>query len=285
MNTLLKLSKPELIDVENNVYSSGNKHDNAITFHQAATLQGKFADCKIIEKIALTKDLKQKLRDISKFSATSDVRYFLNGVFYNFNGDIVAADGFRILKGKHEKLNGDKGYILPINLVKLLLKLPIWDCEHFLHVDSDKGLLIQVGDGVIFSSAVDGKFPDYERVLEPASESIATFTLDKPTMKALKDSAKLATAFNPTFKRYGIAKLNGEISVPHGDGKWESIPYSHNSEYIYETGINVKLISGFPVAHDHDFTLRGFINDDETEVKQIYFTNADYVGVLMPARL
>ena len=116
------------------------------------------------------KALKNALRLVQFAMAVQDIRYYLNGVLFSVDKDtlrVVATDGHR-LSFASQQLAGDHGQveaILPRKTVLELIKLL---------ADGDEPVSLAIGanqarfsfGGIeIVSKIVEGKFPDYQKVI------------------------------------------------------------------------------------------------------------------------
>jgi len=116
------------------------------------------------------KELKRMLQLVQYAMAQQDIRYYLNGLLMLVDGDkltLVATDGHRlayistVIEGKHPRVEA----ILPRKAVLELVKLL---------TESDDSVELQIqqnqvrshfGDVDLLSKVVDGKFPDFTRVI------------------------------------------------------------------------------------------------------------------------
>lgn len=122
------------------------------------------------------------LKAVSLAMATKDIRYYLMGVNLEHNGKqtrLIATDGHRL----HAIINDHEGatlcepvsFIMPLDMVKkcLAAKAPRQDKEPTIWITYDQGKIeARLPDGALITQfAVDGRFPDYARII-PRSESI-----------------------------------------------------------------------------------------------------------------
>src|SRR5438552_3220361 len=116
------------------------------------------------------KALKDALRLVQFAMAVQDIRYYLNGVLFSIDKDtlrVVATDGHR-LSYASQSLGSDHGSveaILPRKTVLELIKL-LGDTEDTvsLAVGSNQARF-SFGGIEIVSKIVEGKFPDYQKVI------------------------------------------------------------------------------------------------------------------------
>ena len=116
------------------------------------------------------KALKDALRLVQFAMAVQDIRYYLNGVLFSVDKDtlrVVATDGHR-LSFASQSLGSDHGNveaILPRKTVLELIKLL---------ADTDDPVMLSIGANQvrfafgnieIVSKIVEGKFPDYQKVI------------------------------------------------------------------------------------------------------------------------
>ena len=129
--------------------------------------------------------LKDALGLVQFAMAVQDIRYYLNGVLFSVDKDtlrVVATDGHR-LSYASQSLGSDHGSveaILPRKTVLELIKLL---------ADSDDPVSLSIGSnqarfsfgGIeIVSKIVEGKFPDYQKVIPTAHKN--RVTLERPAL-------------------------------------------------------------------------------------------------------
>jgi DNA polymerase III subunit beta len=105
--------------------------------------------------------------------AHQDVRYYLNGLLFSRRGEevlAVATDGHRLARASFS-LAGDGGggsdveIILPRKTVLELGRLLGGTDEPCVLEISERAVRVEIGDTVLTSKLVDGRYPDYERVI------------------------------------------------------------------------------------------------------------------------
>lgn len=154
-----------------------------------------------------SKSLVNTLSKILFSVSTDESRPTLTGVLFNFEGDVlslVATDGFRLSK-KSLKLNkGEeiKNLIIPKNSLLELIKLSKDIDNILLEIKSDDNqLIIKIGDNYLTSRLIEGKFPEYQKIIPASSPIIAN--VDK---NDLSRGVNLASIFAKDTNN--IIKLN-----------------------------------------------------------------------------
>ena len=109
----------------------------------------------------------------SEFCASDDeTRYYLNGVCLDFKDDAtysVATDGHKMAKIAGVKTVDHAQIIIPSKTVMQVLKL-LDGCEIVTVSLSDNLIGFNFGDAAVLSRLIDGKFPDYGRVIPEGND-------------------------------------------------------------------------------------------------------------------
>jgi DNA polymerase III subunit beta len=165
-------------------------------------------------------DLHRMLEVCQHAISTEETRYYLNGVFLHTTGKAlrgVATDGHRLawLDLPLPEADGIGGVIIPGKVVTILIKLlkrkpPIEVVS--LRV-SDRLIEVSFPGLTLTAKLIDGTFPDYVRIVPPASESTATVS----TIDLHHALARVETLFDPKSKRgmrtVGLSWSNGALHV------------------------------------------------------------------------
>lgn len=121
----------------------------------------------------------KRLIDRTGFAmAQQDVRYYLNGMLWEINAKqlrVVATDGHRLaMCTLPEKVdtNGDTQVILPRKGVLELARLLMEEDAEIAIVIGSNHIRATTNDFTFTSKLVDGKFPDYQRVLPRSPDKI-----------------------------------------------------------------------------------------------------------------
>ena len=101
------------------------------------------------------------VRALLRFAAKADVRYYLNGVFFDHAGYAVATDGHRLLAVRVPAFDGDD-FIIPNNEAKAALGL---------NKKAHEMLITRELIGGIKYTPIDGRFPEWRRIVPTETAS------------------------------------------------------------------------------------------------------------------
>jgi DNA polymerase-3 subunit beta len=191
----------------------------------------------------------KRLIDRTSFAmAQQDVRYYLNGMLWELHDDmlrVVATDGHRLAmctRPVNIAVNGEvKQAILPrkgvIELARLLS-------------ESDKSVELVVGnnhiraitDSFVFTSKlVDGKFPDYERVLPRNGDKIVLGNREE-----LRQAfARTSILSNEKYRGVRFVLTEGQVTITASNPEQEEAEEQVAVEYQgppIEVGFNVSYL-------------------------------------------
>ena len=125
-------------------------------------------------------------------AATNDVRYYLNGVFFDEKGFIVATDGHRLFCGSADVPEGES------KIVSIKGRLPTK--FEYCNLDGTSAAFFDSQDGLIGTlpiEIVDGRFPDWRRVSSFTSAKVEAIGLNGAY---LADACKIAKLFDRKFE-------------------------------------------------------------------------------------
>lgn len=244
------------------------------------------SDIQLVTSQQLLKDLMEK----THFSmANQDVRYYLNGMLFETDGGVlrtVATDGHRLAMSSCNL--GQSGLparqvIVPRKGVMELLRL-LDDVEDEVKVAIGNNHIRVEAKGVCFTSKlVDGRFPDYRRVLPSGGDKI--IVADRESLKQSFSRASILS--NEKFRGVRLNLSSGELCItannPEQEQAEEIMEVDYQGESL-EIGFNVSYIidvlntlSGKKVK----FTLAGSDNSGLMEDSE----DESAVYVVMPMRL
>jgi DNA polymerase-3 subunit beta len=131
------------------------------------------------------KALKKALGLVQFAMAVQDIRYYLNGVLFSVDGStlrVVATDGHR-LSFASQSLDGDHGNVEAIlprkTVIELIKLLSDTDDPVELAIGSNQARF-RFGSIEIVSKIVEGKFPDYQKVIPTTHKN--RVSLDRTTL-------------------------------------------------------------------------------------------------------
>ncbi|MGL6260521.1 DNA polymerase III subunit beta [Vibrio sp. WXL210] len=197
--------------------------------------------------ISLTQAELKGLIDKTQFSmANQDVRYYLNGMLFEIDGTTlrsVATDGHRMAVAQTElaKAGDNQQIILPrkgvLELVKLL-DAPEQQVE--LQIGSSN-LRAEVNNFVFTSKLVDGRFPDYRRVLPQST----TKTMESSCDELRQAFSRAAILSNEKFRGVRVNLDGTEMRItannPEQEEAEELLDVQYEGEAI-EIGFNVNYV-------------------------------------------
>lgn len=232
----------------------------------------------------------KKLLDQTAFAmAQQDVRYFLNGMLIELGNKrirAVSTDGHRLgmSEFEHDGLEGlSKQVIIPrkgvIEIQRLLQEL---EGEADLSISSNH-ICISSSAFTLTTKLVDGKFPDYDRVIPKDGDKI--ILADKQELRqALSRTAILS---NVKFRGIRVSISSGQLKLSANNPEQEEAEETVSVEYqgdSFEVGFNVSYLQDVlgVIGNEkvkltlHDSTSSAVIEDPEVD-------NALYV--VMPMKL
>ena len=178
--------------------------------------------------------------------AQQDVRYYLNGMLWELSDGqfkVVATDGHRLALSKHGAVgvSTDKQAILPRKAVLELARLLIDDSADVHIALGDNTLRATTQDFSFSSKLVDGKFPDYEKVLPRAAEK--EMIADKDSFRQALSRAAILS--NEKYRGIRLQFSQGELKMvannPEQEEAEEIITVDYDSDQM-EIGFNVSYL-------------------------------------------
>jgi len=232
--------------------------------------------------------LKRLFKQVEFAMAQQDIRYYLNGLLFEVSGNqlnIVGTDGHRLsftsteLTASYEK----QEIILPRKTVIELIKL-LDESDEEVAIEITSGQVnFSFGDIKLISKVIDGKFPDYTRVIPTGHQN--SLTIDRTSILLSMQRASILS--NEKYR--GIRMVLGTNSLRLVSTNSEQEEAEEELEVNY-TGDSLDI--GFNVTYMIDV-----LNNVDTE--QVIFSFADanssclvtvpldnnYKYVVMPMRI
>jgi len=132
--------------------------------------------------------------------AQQDIRYYLNGVLLVLDGQyikLIATDGHRLAfaSAKFDGVDKKQEVIISRKTVIELSKL-LSDSDDLVKLElAEKQIRISLPDVTLTSKIIDGKFPDYDRVIPKYSNNLV---LDRLTLS--QSLQRVAVLSNEKFR-------------------------------------------------------------------------------------
>ena len=225
-------------------------------------------------KIALKqKDFRHLLAQTQFAMATQDVRYYLNGLLLLVDGNelrAVATDGHRLAYasmplGEEVSLPRQE-LILPRKTVLELNRL-LADSEELVHIDMMANQIrFQFANIVLVSKLIDGKFPDYERVVPESLKNLVN--LNRAAL--LQSMVRAAILTNEKFRGVRLILSPGSLKIVAANAEHEEAQEEIEIEY---SGNEVDV--GFNVSY-----LLDVLNNISSELVEWAFNDANSSALL-----
>jgi DNA polymerase-3 subunit beta len=239
-------------------------------------------------KIILQQSLfKSLLLSVQYAMAQQDVRYYLNGVLLIIEGNnlkVVATDGHRlafnagIINGNYEK----QEIILPRKAVAELCKL-LGDTNENVEIEFSAQQVKVVFSGInLISKVIDGKFPDYERVIPKYSNHLSMNRV--LVQQALQRAAILS---NEKFRGVRFVLTEKNLSIISSNSEHEEAQEEIETDYHGEAidiGFNVNYLMDGLNNISSEAAIFSF-GDPNSSILITTPENQEFRYVVMPMRI
>lgn len=231
--------------------------------------------------------MKRLLNSVQHAMAQQDIRYYLNGVLVVVESNmikLVATDGHRLayiaeeMDAEYPKLE----VILSRKTVNELLK-QLADSDDELVIDlAEKQVRFNFADTVMTSKVIDGKFPDYTRVIPNHTNHLV---LNRITiMQALQRAAILS---NEKFRGVRLLLTENNLQIISNNSEQEEAQEDIETNYLgnpLDIGFNVNyLLDGINYLNCENVTLS--FGDQNSSLLITTPDTSDYKYVVMPMRI
>lgn len=241
-------------------------------------------------KFSLSKKQFRSLIEQTCFAmADQDVRYYLNGMLLEVkNGHVfgVAADGHRLAFGKIAvSLNGADAIRVIVPRKGILeLQRMLGEGEDEVEVIlSDNHIRVITSDGQLTSKLLDGRFPDYERLISTTGKKV--FVGQKAILKEAFQRA--ATLFNDRFRGIRLRLTNHCLKILATNTEQDEVEEDLEVDYTgdeLEIGFNVKYLIDFLNAIQSE-TVKFTFSDSNSSAKVEGVGTDEGIYVIMPMRI
>jgi DNA polymerase-3 subunit beta len=231
--------------------------------------------------------LKKLIGSVQYAMAQQDIRYYLNGVLLVIEGQLIkliATDGHRLaytsakLATEHPK----REVILSRKTISELFKL-LGDTEEKIKFElAEKQVRISFGEITLTSKVIDGKFPDYDRVIPSYTNHL---TLDRQNiLQALQRAAILS---NEKFRGVRFVMTEKNMRIISSNSEQEEAQEDIENDYhgpALDIGFNVNyLLDGLTNASTQEVIFS--FGDSNSSILITVPGNEDFKYVVMPMRI
>lgn len=236
----------------------------------------------------------ESLKWVVKAASKSDVRYYLNGVFFDGkNAALVGTDGHRIHIADCQAIKGAPPVVLPFKAVKPLLQLyvdmgkPI----SFKMKSKAQDVWFDFGDVKMHVRAIDGRYPDWALLLPNKLNDYTEIDFDiLDVAKRSKADARASIELENARNEHSHA-MSGKPGRPRtrrlSDG---TLVIKRNGDVCIE---NNSLISRIDGAFYHEFGfLISYLVDASvkgakswTDAEKLYSESAGRKSIIMSRRV
>jgi DNA polymerase-3 subunit beta len=209
-----------------------------------------------LENIEVSEATLKKMMDKTSFAmANQDVRYYLNGLLFDFSGEqlrAIATDGHRLAICDLESridISSDRQLIVPRKGVMELSRMLSGDADQVTLAIGRNHIRLVKGDTTFTSKLIDGRFPDYKAVIPVGADK--QMLVDKATfIQALQRAAILS---NEKYKGVRLEAAGTTIKIiahnPQHEEAVEEIEAELNFDRL-AVGFNVTYLLDALVAID-----------------------------------
>lgn len=241
-------------------------------------------------QFACPQSLIKALIDSTAFAmAQQDVRYYLNGMLWEVQNQqlrCVATDGHRLAmctKVVDVVVEGKLQSVVPRKGIQELSRLLSEDDELVEITLGDKHMQVATNGFTFTSKLVDGKFPDYERVLPRAGNNVVL--ADRTALR--QAFGRVAILSNEKYRGVRLTVSDGNMVLvannPEQDEAEEQIAVSYSGETL-EIGFNIGYLLDVTNVMDSE-QLKMSLIDANTSALIETPEGGDAVYVIMPMRL
>jgi len=251
----------------------------------------------VVDSVNATQTLKLPQAELARLIAKThfsmaqqDVRYYLNGTLLETDGKMlrtVATDGHRLAIAEAELIAGGKGVnpqqvIVPRKGVLELTRLLGSSGDVEIAIGSNH-IRLQIGDVRFTSKLIDGKFPEYGRVI-PASPGKIIVIEREALRAALQRTAILS---NEKYRGVRMSLVNNSLKLqahnPEQEEAQDEVEVEYKGEEL-EIGFNVTYLLDALSAVDTETVEIGLTDANSScLIRSPGVTSSRYV--VMPMRL
>ncbi|MEX0619648.1 MAG: DNA polymerase III subunit beta [Pseudohongiellaceae bacterium] len=233
--------------------------------------------------------LKELLDSTSFAMAQQDVRYYLNGMLFEVAPDhlrVVATDGHRLAMQTFaikNEVSEDQQLILPRKGIMELGRLISEGEGNITLVFGNNHIRAKMPHYTFTSKLVDGKFPDYNRVLPRGGNK--SVTGERQVLRQAFMRASILS--NEKYRGVRVLLSNGEIKIlannPEQEEAEETVAVNYEGDSL-EIGFNVGYLIDVLTAVNSE-SVKLSLSDPNSSALLEAEAGSDAVYVVMPMRL
>lgn len=249
-----------------------------------------------IKKITVSQKQFRHLLSQTQYSmATQDVRYYLNGLLLLVDARelrAVATDGHRLayasmpldtVDDPSNKTDARQELILPRKTVIELSRL-LADSDEPVSIEIlSNQIRFQFGPVNLVSKLIDGKFPDYQRVIPSTLRNVVT--VNRTTL--LQSMIRAAILTNEKFRGVRLILSEGGLKIMAANAEQEEAQEEIEVDYSGEpldVGFNVSYLLDV-LNNTSDETIEWGFNDANSSALLTIPGNEHFKYVVMPMRI
>lgn len=240
------------------------------------------------EKVQVEQGQLKKLIGMVQYAmAQQDIRYYLNGVLLIVDGKylkLIATDGHRLAYTSAE-LDGEypkREVILPRKTVNELVKLLAETNDKITFELAENQVRITFSDIVLTSKVIDGKFPDYERVVPNYTNHLVLNR--RVILQALQRAAILS---NEKFRGVRFVLTEKNLRIISSNSEQEEAQEDMETDYhgdALDIGFNVNYLLDGLTNIDAEEIVFSF-GDPNSSILITIPENDEFKYVVMPMRI
>ena len=222
--------------------------------------------------------------------ANQDVRYYLNGLLLEVEGGIlraVATDGHRLALAEveDEKVDATEKHqvIIPRKGVVELGRL-LGDGGSSAEVQvSNNHVRVDLGETVLTSKLIDGRFPDYDRVIPTAGDKVVTADRLQLRQALVRASILSNEKYRGIRLQFAENKVRATVNNPEQEEAEEEVDVQYSGPE-FEIGFNVSyLLEALNVIRQEEVQITLTDSNSSCLIEGVGYRGAKYV--VMPMRL
>ena len=221
-------------------------------------------------------------------ASTEEVRYFLNGLYFNFleqGTEVVATDGKRLALARCEPLTAPgeaNGFIVPLKAVREIARTFADAGEISISVFENQ-ILFTDGNATLTTRLVEGDYPKYEKIIPESTEGRAVVSKEG----ILSATRRVSLLSNP--KNYSICleidseQVQVSAKTPELGEAHETLPVE-SSTGSARIGFDARLLIE-ALSHIETESLSLEFSGELNPVLVRPVGDDNYVSLIMPMRL